>query len=88
MGLTSTSQTSTALIPYVPANLLNLAFIQSSTTAFDQQGFQYIGGAFVQEFGMLFGRLNPLLEDFVILVIDTQLSPTRNGNSIDLTDIE
>ena len=85
MGLTSTSQTSTALIPYVPANLLNLAFIQSSTTAFDQQGFQYIGGAFVQEFGMLFGRLNPLLEDFVI---DTQLSPTRNGNSIDLTDIE
>ena len=86
---TSQTQTATALIPYVPANLLNLAFIQSTTTAFAQQGFQYIGGAFVQGFGMLFERLNPLLEDFVSGVIDTQLSPTTaGGNSTDLNDIE
>ena len=43
----------------------------------------------MQGFGMLFERLNPLLEDFVSGVIDTQLSPTTSGgNSTDLNDIE
>jgi hypothetical protein len=38
----------------------------------------YLGGAFVQGFGMLFEHLNPLLENFVASMIDTQLTaPTE-----------
>jgi hypothetical protein len=47
----------------------------------------YLGGAFVQGFGMLFEHLNPLLENFVASMIDTQLTaPTERRARRDRDD--
>ncbi len=68
---TSSSATSTAVT--VPAVNTTLQYLQESTAVVAEQGFTIIGGAFVQGFGLLFERLNPMLESFVNGLLDAQM---------------
>ena len=51
-------------------------YLQESSAVVAQQSLEFLGGAFVQVFALLFERLNPLLENFVGTIID---APTEGA---------
>lgn len=71
---TTSSSTTSTVVTIPPAVNATLQYLQESTVVVAEQGFTMIGGAFVQGFGLLFERLNPMLESFVNGLLDAQMS--------------
>lgn len=71
----SSSSSSTSTVVAIPPVVNStLQYLQESTVVVAEQGFTIIGGAFVQGFGLLFERLNPMLESFVNGLLDAQVA--------------